>query len=94
MTAFIPVFLNNKTSLGIFNADGTILEEAKFEIRKGQIIFVQDVGEIWFDKSDKNRILLVKGNSEGRNIFVQTNQPANAQEGDIWFQTETEIPIE
>jgi hypothetical protein len=86
MAAFIPVFLNSVNSL------------ENLPKAKGQIIFVQDVGEIWFDKSNSERILLVKGNSGGRNIFVQTNEPKkgleNPQEGDIWFQTEPEIPIE
>lgn len=80
MTAFIPVFLNDIDSLDKLNKV------------KGQIIFIQNVGEIWFDKSNSERVLLVKANSGGRNIFVQKEDPANPdtfanpQEGDIWFQ--------
>ena len=78
MSLFKPVLVEHKTSL-----------DSVTKVN-GQYIIVVDTKEIFVDKADADGNI-VRANVSRSGVFIQAEEPANAVEGDLWFQTEVEL---
>lgn len=78
MSLFKPVLVEHKTSL-----------DSVTKVN-GQYIIVVDTKEIYVDRLAADGTVERVGVNRG-NVFLQSNEPVNPVEGDIWLQTEATI---